>query len=86
MPLTYAAWAKRPFDAICSMRPAPRGCRDTRMPNGCAARMTLRAQQRLLHALWPLLAGASAVRHLLVFAQENQSRSSAFWRDTEAQH
>ena len=82
----YAAWAKRPFDAILLDAPCSGSGVAGRHPDAKWLRREddidalARTQQRLLHALWPLLKPGGRLLYgtCSVFAQENQEQIQRF--------
>lgn len=83
---THAAWAKRPFDAILLDAPCSGSGVAGRHPDAKWLRRDddvaalARVQQRLLHALWPLLKPGGRLLYgtCSVFAQENQQQIERF--------
>lgn len=87
---TDAAWAKRPFDAILLDAPCSGSGVAGRHPDAKWLRRDAdidalaRTQQRLLHALWPLLKPGGRLLYgtCSVFVQENQEQIQRFLADT----
>lgn len=86
----HAAWAKRPFDAILLDAPCSGSGVAGRHPDAKWLRrdadidVLARTQQRLLHALWPLLKPGGRLLYgtCSVFLQENQEQIQRFLADT----